>query len=42
MAYFRDTLAWLERAWHIHFFTVFPVLISMSLFDDFYSEVLGR
>ena len=30
-----------ERAWHIHFFTVFPVLISMSLFDDFYAELLG-
>jgi pyruvate,water dikinase len=41
LAHFQDTLTWLERAWHIHFFTVFPVLISMSLFDDFYSEVLG-
>ena len=41
LAHFRDTLEWEERAWHIHFFTVFPMLISMSLFDDFYSEVLG-
>ncbi len=41
VAHFRDTLEWEERAWHIHFFTVFPVLISMSLFDDFYAELLG-
>jgi len=41
VAHFRNSLEWQERAWHIHFFTVFPVLISMSLFDDFYSELLG-
>lgn len=41
VTHLRDTLAWSERAWHIHFLTVFPVLVSMSLFDDFYSEVLG-
>lgn len=40
-AHFGNTLEWEERAWHIHFYTVFPVLISMSLFDDFYSELLG-
>ena len=41
LSHFRDTLAWNERAWHIHFYTVFPMLISMSLFDDLYSELLG-
>ena len=41
VAHFRNTIEWDERAWHIHFFTVFPVIISMSLFDDFYSELLG-
>lgn len=39
--HFRHTLEWNERAWHIHFFTVFPVLISMSLFDDVYQQLLG-
>ena len=37
----RDTVAWGGRAWHIHFLTVFPVLVSMSLFDDLYAELLG-
>lgn len=41
VTHLHDTLAWSERAWHIHFVTVFPVLVSMSLFDDFYTEVLG-
>ena len=41
VAHFQDTLVWNERAWHLHFFTVFPVLISMSLFDDLYAELLG-
>ena len=41
VSHFHDTLEWNERAWHIHFFTVFPVIISMSLFDDLYSELLG-
>ena len=41
VSHFHNTLEWEERAWHIHFFTVFPVLISMSLFDDLYSELLG-
>jgi len=37
----HDTYAWSERAWHVHFLTVFPVIVSMSLFADFYAEVLG-
>ncbi len=41
LAHFRDTLVWNTRAWHIHFYTVFPMLVAMSLFDDFYSEILG-
>ena len=41
VTHFHNTLEWEERAWHIHFYTVFPMLVSMSLFDDFYSELLG-
>ena len=41
VGHLHDTIAWSERAWHIHFLTVFPVLISMSLFDDLYAELLG-
>jgi pyruvate,water dikinase len=41
VAHLRDTVAWSERAWHIHFLTVFPVIVSMSLFDDFFADVLG-
>jgi phosphohistidine swiveling domain-containing protein len=31
----------MRRAWVIHFRTVFPVIISMSLFQDFHDELLG-
>jgi phosphohistidine swiveling domain-containing protein len=41
VGHLHDTIAWSERAWHIHFVTVFPVLISMSLFDDLYADLLG-
>jgi rifampicin phosphotransferase len=41
VAHLRDTVAWSERAWHIHFLVAFPVIISMSLFDDLYCELLG-
>ena len=41
VAHVRDSVAWCERAWHIHFQTVFPVLVSMSLFADLYAELLG-
>lgn len=41
VSHLHDTIAWSERAWHIHFLTVFPVLISMSLFDDLYAELLA-
>jgi phosphohistidine swiveling domain-containing protein len=41
VTHLRNTVAWSERAWHIHFLTAFPVIISMSLFDDLYSELLG-
>jgi hypothetical protein len=37
----HDTVAWSERAWHIHFLVAFPVIVSMSLFDDLYAELLG-
>lgn len=37
----HDTYAWSERAWHIHFLTAFPVIVSMSLFADLYAELLG-
>jgi rifampicin phosphotransferase len=41
IGHLHDSIAWSERAWHIHFLTVFPVLVSMSLFDDLYAELLG-
>jgi rifampicin phosphotransferase len=41
IAHLHDTIAWSERAWHIHFLTAFPVIVSMSLFDDLYAELLG-
>ena len=30
-----------EQIWDIHFHIVFPMLIAMSLFDDFYRDTLG-
>ncbi len=41
VAHLHDTIAWSERAWHIHFLIAFPVIVSMSLFDDLYAELLG-
>lgn len=36
----HDTYVWSERAWHIHFLTVFPMVLGMSLFADAYAELL--
>lgn len=41
LAHLADTVAWSTRAWHIHFQTAVPLLMSMSLFQDFVEEVLG-
>ena len=41
IGHLNDTVAWGERAWHIHFLTVFPVIVSMSLFDDLHTELFG-
>jgi rifampicin phosphotransferase len=41
VSHLHDTIAWSERAWHIHFLTAFPVIVSMSLFDDFHADILG-
>ena len=41
ISHLRDTLAWSERAWHIHFLVALPVIVSMSLFDDLYTDLLG-
>lgn len=30
-----------EQVWYIHFRIVLPMLVGMSLFDDFYQETLG-
>lgn len=40
-AHFDETVRRFERAWDIHFRTVFPALMGMSLFDDFFREVFG-
>ncbi len=29
------------RVWELHFITVIPVLVGMSMFDDLYAEVIG-
>lgn len=39
--YFGLTVARFDRAWEIHFLTVFPVIIGMSLFDDLHHELFG-
>lgn len=36
----HDTYAWSDRAWHIHFLTVFPMGLAMSLFAELYAELL--
>lgn len=41
ITHLRDTLAWSERAWHVHFMVALPVVVSMSLFDDLYADLLG-
>lgn len=41
VSHLHDTVAWSERAWHIHFLVALPVIVSMSLFDDFYTDLLG-
>jgi phosphohistidine swiveling domain-containing protein len=41
VGHLHDSIAWSERAWHIHFLVAFPLLVSMSLFDDFYADLLG-
>ncbi len=41
VAHLDETVARFERAWEIHFLTVFPVIIGMSLFDDAYHELFG-
>jgi len=41
VAHLDETIRRFERAWDIHFRAVFPGLMGMSLFDDFYREVFG-
>ena len=41
LEHFEETLRRSARSWEIHFLTVFPVIFSMSLFDDLYQGLLG-
>jgi len=36
------TLERLERVWEIHFLIAFPMLLSLSLFDDLYRDLFGE
>src|SRR5206468_3241356 len=40
-AHLETAVELMRRAWEIHFMTVFPVIVSMSLFEDLHRELLG-
>jgi pyruvate,water dikinase len=40
-AHFDDTIERIARLWEIHFLIVIPMLLGMSLFDDFYTDLFG-
>jgi len=41
LAHFDETVERSVRSWYVHFLTAFPVIFSMSLFDDLYRDLLG-
>src|SRR5205085_9140895 len=41
-AHLDRTVEMLVRAWQIHFRTVFPMLVGMSLFHDLHGELIGN
>jgi rifampicin phosphotransferase len=41
MAHLDDTMERTGRLWEIHFLLAFPMLLALSLFDDFYRDLFG-
>ncbi|MGE3268086.1 MAG: PEP-utilizing enzyme [Chloroflexota bacterium] len=41
LAHLEWTLERLHRIWEIHFLIAFPMLLSISMFDDFYRDLFG-
>ena len=41
VAHLGETEARMERVWEIHFLLAFPMLLGLSLFDDFYRDLFG-
>ncbi|MCC7367331.1 MAG: hypothetical protein IT306_02850 [Chloroflexi bacterium] len=41
LAHLDWTLDRLKRVWEIHFLIAFPMLLAISLFDDFYRDLFG-
>ena len=41
MAHLDASLERLKRIWKIHFLVAFPMLLSISMFDDFYRDLFG-
>lgn len=41
MAHLDQSLERLKRIWQIHFLVAFPMLLSISMFDDFYRDLFG-
>jgi pyruvate,water dikinase len=42
LVHFDETTRRFKRLWEIHFMIGLPMLLSMSLFDDFYRDLFGR
>ncbi len=42
LTHMEDTWARLTRLWDIHFLAVVPVILAMSMFDEFYSDLFGK
>jgi pyruvate,water dikinase len=41
LAHLDQTIERTKRVWEIHFLTAFPMVLSVSLFDDFYRDLFG-
>src|SRR5829696_6966300 len=41
LAHLDDTVARFRRLWEIHFTVAFPMMLSMSMFEEFYRELFG-
>ena len=41
LAHLDETVARFRRLWEIHFTVVFPMMLSMSMFEEFYGDLFG-